>query len=612
MGGAAMGGAPPPSSGGGKSGGMGGGMNAGQSANPNPVNPSQAIANGNARTMSLADWDAQYGSGAPPPPDPAAGVDSSSPFLRNGSLNPNYAPPPGSRAAQQMEANRARAAAGQAESQSMLANHYANNPGAMHGPPSARPNTPGAKPPSTATPQQLALQQRAGQLAQQHQLRAQTPNPGSTPLSDVPTFGGNNAQLPPGLAGPSSMGGGMGGNFLESARSMTLGENPNTPTFGGNNAQLPPGLAGPSFIPGAARLPAPNAEGATEWTADPRYEQTSGGMSGGMGGGMTGAPPGAGPGGQISPTYRGGPMAGQPIGQNNPGGGMGGMSGGGQAGGGMSGGMTGHQPQGGYGGYYNSNSVLGITPGQTANADIYRRPVYGYGSSPGGNPFLDQTFNRAADQVQARMGASTAMQGLSNSGVQQMYNRDLNDLATGVYGGAYENDANRRLQAGLTTQGLASGALQSDANRALQAAQGTQGLYAQQGENAATRALTAGTAMSQMQQNTSENHLNRMMQAAQGLPGWLQAATQYSLGLGDVYRDQRQAINNEGIRAFEDERMHPYRMLDVAGRGIGMSMGGQGTTTTTSPGYYEPNSTAGIFGTGIGLLGLLRSLGGNN
>ena len=56
------------------------------------------------------------------------------------------------------------------------------------------------------------------------------------------------------------------------------------------------------------------------------------------------------------------------------------------------------------------------------------------------NPYLDQTFNRAADQVQSRMTNATAGNNLTNTGVQETYNRGLNDLATNIYGGNFANE----------------------------------------------------------------------------------------------------------------------------------------------------------------------------
>lgn len=60
------------------------------------------------------------------------------------------------------------------------------------------------------------------------------------------------------------------------------------------------------------------------------------------------------------------------------------------------------------------------------------------------NPYLDATFNRAADQVQSRMTNATAGNNLTNSGVQEAYGRQLNDLATNIYGQNYQQERARQ------------------------------------------------------------------------------------------------------------------------------------------------------------------------
>jgi hypothetical protein len=186
-----------------------------------------------------------------------------------------------------------------------------------------------------------------------------------------------------------------------------------------------------------------------------------------------------------------------------------------------------------------------------------------FGGTMGGNPFLDNAFNRAADSVEGRMRGATRFQGLSNSGVQQQYNRNLNDLATNVYGGAFDREANRRLDAGKT--------------------------------------------ISQMQQAQRNADLNRMFTATQNLPGMLSSITQYGLGVGDVYRDYDQARINDAMRRFEAARAHPYQNLDVLGNVIRGAAGGGGTTTSTMPGqtYYEPSPLSSIIGGGLLLSSLL-------
>lgn len=89
---------------------------------------------------------------------------------------------------------------------------------------------------------------------------------------------------------------------------------------------------------------------------------------------------------------------------------------------------------------------------------------YGSGANPfasgtnpfGGssNPYLDATFNRAADASQQRLASQFAGSG-RNIGASRAANAsELNDLATNIYGGAYENERNRQLQYGSQQLGI--------------------------------------------------------------------------------------------------------------------------------------------------------------
>ncbi len=179
-------------------------------------------------------------------------------------------------------------------------------------------------------------------------------------------------------------------------------------------------------------------------------------------------------------------------------------------------------------------------------------PAYGSGT-PGSNPYLDRSFDRAVDAVEGRMRGSTAFQGLSNSGVQQMYGRNLNDLATGIYGGAYEGEANRRQQAGL--------------------------------------------AISQLQQSAREGDLNRQLGATMGMPGFLSGMTQVGLGVGDVERSNQQEQINDAMQRWQEALRHPYGSLDALAQAVNVALGSGGTTVSqVQPGTYRPTSTAGMLG----------------
>jgi hypothetical protein len=59
------------------------------------------------------------------------------------------------------------------------------------------------------------------------------------------------------------------------------------------------------------------------------------------------------------------------------------------------------------------------------------------------NPYLDAQFNRAADATQQRLQSGFAGSGRNIEAARPAASQELNDLATGIYGGAYENERNR-------------------------------------------------------------------------------------------------------------------------------------------------------------------------
>lgn len=74
----------------------------------------------------------------------------------------------------------------------------------------------------------------------------------------------------------------------------------------------------------------------------------------------------------------------------------------------------------------------------------------GTGSSPApssGNPYLDQTFNQAALATQNQLASQFAGAGRNVGASQGLRSQQLNDLATQIYGGAYNQE--RQLQQGV-------------------------------------------------------------------------------------------------------------------------------------------------------------------
>ncbi len=180
-----------------------------------------------------------------------------------------------------------------------------------------------------------------------------------------------------------------------------------------------------------------------------------------------------------------------------------------------------------------AQGAQGVNPNTspTAQANSYAGP----------NPFASGMFDRAADMVTARSANSMARMGLTNTGVNQMQSRALNDLATQIGGTAYEADMNRAV--------------------AMRAAD-----------------------------------LNRPFGAVQALPGMLTGITQYGLGLGDVGRNVDQQRINAAIQQWTAAQNQPLIGLDTLGQALGLAAGAGGgiNVSQNQPGMFSPTNTSGI------------------
>ncbi len=74
----------------------------------------------------------------------------------------------------------------------------------------------------------------------------------------------------------------------------------------------------------------------------------------------------------------------------------------------------------------------------------------------GANPYLDQTFNKAALATHDQLASQFAGAGRNVDQSEGLRAQQLNDLATGIYGGAYDSERNRQQQAIGMASGLAN------------------------------------------------------------------------------------------------------------------------------------------------------------
>lgn len=172
------------------------------------------------------------------------------------------------------------------------------------------------------------------------------------------------------------------------------------------------------------------------------------------------------------------------------------------------------------------------------------------------NPYLDATFNRAADQVQNRVQSGFAGNGRNIEAGRPVAAQEMNDLATGIYGGAYENERGRMAQ-DLSQQ------------RALQFS-------------------TAGLAP----QLANQDYVD--INALQGVGGQVE-------DLAGRYMEDNAARFDFGQNA-------PQANLDNYLQRLGMVAGGAGNTTNATTPTYR-NRTAGALGGAATGAGMATALG---
>lgn len=98
--------------------------------------------------------------------------------------------------------------------------------------------------------------------------------------------------------------------------------------------------------------------------------------------------------------------------------------------------------------------TLSNQPGLTAARNVGMATLRGdYFNA---NPYLDQAFGRAAGAVQGQLTSSAlgGAGGMTNSGVQETYRNQMNNLAQDIYGANYQLERDRQLAAAQYLPGL--------------------------------------------------------------------------------------------------------------------------------------------------------------
>jgi hypothetical protein len=228
------------------------------------------------------------------------------------------------------------------------------------------------------------------------------------------------------------------------------------------------------------------------------------------------------------------------------------------------------------------------------------------------NPYLDATFNKAAGAVNRNLDTILARSGRDLHGNLGARSDALNNLATDIYGGAYENDRSRALSAASQLSGQVFTGGQSDLGRQQQAS-----------ESARDRALNAGLNLSGQIFSGGQSDIDRRLQAASTLGGQQLAASTNAIPLsredyfdisqlgnvGAQTEQQAQNIIQDQLNRYNFAQEAPYASLDrFISQISGMPMGQQ--TSSSQPVFRSPIAGAlGGVSAAAGLGGMMAAPG---
>lgn len=196
-----------------------------------------------------------------------------------------------------------------------------------------------------------------------------------------------------------------------------------------------------------------------------------------------------------------------------------------------------------------------------SGANPYASSANPYGAAS--NPYLDATFNRAADSVQNRLQSGFAGSGRNIEAARPVAADEMSDLASRIYGGAYEGERNRQLSYGQQQLGIGAQGYESERDRVAQ-------------DLDRQRSMQFGVA-GLAPQLANQDYVD--LQALSGVGGQVEDLT------GRLMEDQ--------ASRWDFSENAPQINLDNYISRIGGSFPGQSTTATT-PTYR--NRTAGALG----------------
>lgn len=212
--------------------------------------------------------------------------------------------------------------------------------------------------------------------------------------------------------------------------------------------------------------------------------------------------------------------------------------------------------------------------------------------NPASNPYLQQTFQQGANQVQNALSSQFGAAGRNTLASAPVQSDEMNNLATQLYGGAYNTGLNTMTQASALAPSIDAGTYQPGQqllNASTAALNNNAGVY-----SAGNNILNAGNNL----QNSGNNVLNAGVNL-QGSANNVLNAGNNALTAGAGLQGQTQNQINANMAQWNYNQQLPYNQLSwysgLLGTNASPFMGSSGSTTGTS----NPWST----GVGTALLG---------
>lgn len=185
--------------------------------------------------------------------------------------------------------------------------------------------------------------------------------------------------------------------------------------------------------------------------------------------------------------------------------------------------------------YYPGQTVAGFSaPQQNAMSAIQKAGMNGtpaltaaqgfdttlLNSGGGSNPYLDQMFKQSAGATQDQLASEFAGNGRNVSASEPLRGEQLNNLATSMYGGQYQNDMQNALNAGNQAESLYSTKMGG-----LNAAEGV----GQQVQDLAQKQMNASQTQYNYDQNLPQQTLMQYLQSLSAMqPGSTNSQPLYS------------------------------------------------------------------------------------